>query len=99
MRRTRIPFGLYFYFQKQTGKEDISTNTPFYDMIMVNYYKTIEQKGVFSMEDTSKNKKDKLNEKPLKHVSIGLLAHVDAERLRYRRVFCMRAEGFEPLGG
>lgn len=78
MRRTRIPFGLYFYFQKQTGKEDISTNTPFYDMIMVNYYKTIEQKGVFSMEDTSKNKKDKLNEKPLKHVSIGLLAHVDA---------------------
>ena len=34
-------------------------------MIMVNYYKTIEQKGVFSMEDTSKNKKDKLNEKPL----------------------------------
>ena len=47
-------------------------------MIMVNYYKTIEQKGVFSMEDTSKNKKDKLNEKPLKHVSIGLLAHVDA---------------------
>lgn len=30
------------------------------------------------MEDTSENKEDKLIEKPLKHVSIGLLAHVDA---------------------
>lgn len=32
------------------------------------------------MEDTSENKKDKLNEEPLKHVSIALLAHVDAGR-------------------
>lgn len=30
------------------------------------------------MEDTSKNKEDKLSKKSLKHVSLGLLAHVDA---------------------
>ena len=30
------------------------------------------------MEDTSENREDKLSKKTLKHVSIGLLAHVDA---------------------
>ena len=30
------------------------------------------------MEDTSENRIDKLNEKPLKHITIGILAHVDA---------------------
>lgn len=35
-------------------------------------------KGVFSMENTSENKEDEMNEKPIRHVSIGLLAHVDA---------------------
>ena len=30
------------------------------------------------MEDTSENKEDRKNEKPVRHLSIGLLAHVDA---------------------
>ena len=30
------------------------------------------------MEDTSGNNEDKLNEKPLRHISVGLVAHVDA---------------------
>lgn len=30
------------------------------------------------MEDTSENRKDRKNEKSIRHLSIGLLAHVDA---------------------
>lgn len=50
------------------------------------------------MEDTSENKKDKLNEKPLKHVSIALLAHVDAGKTTLSEALLYTAGSIRKIG-
>ena len=58
-----------------------------YDILIYNR----TQKGVFSMGNTSQNKETKA-EKPLKHICLGILAHVDAGKTTL-------SEGILYLGG
>ncbi len=61
--------------RNQLRKNALSTITPFCDMIRIHDHRT--ERGIF-MENTSENRQNKSGLKPVKHINIGILAHVDA---------------------